>query len=66
MSYIDLRPDKTRQVQVFVDGPWHDAELQAYRQDADGTWRGWVRWTEAIGAQRCAWVREDRIRTPQG
>lgn len=60
--FEDLRPDRVREVRVLVDGTWWDAELQAYRRDAEG-WKGWVRWHEAIGAQRIAWLTEDRIRS---
>lgn len=62
MTYEDLRPDRVRAVQVLVDGRWWDAELEAYRRERDGTWLGWVRWAEAVGSTRIAWLGEDQIR----
>lgn len=62
MTYVDLRPDRVRPVQVLVDGTWHDAELEAYRRDPDGTWHGWVRWSPAIGATHIGWFTEEQLR----
>lgn len=52
MTYVDLRPHRCRQVQVEIDGEWLVGELEAYRQDPDGIWRGWVRWSEGVGKTR--------------
>lgn len=64
--FVDLRPHDVRPVQVLVDGRWWDAELEAYRREPDGTWLGWVRWSEAIGATRIAWLGKGRIRAVDG
>lgn len=62
MTYVDLRPDDTRPVQVLhADGTWYAGELQAYRRDGE-VWKGWVRYHVAIGAQHIGWFTEDRIR----
>lgn len=61
MTYVDLRPHDVRPVRVVVDGRWRDGELEAYRQDSDGTWRGWVRWSEGVGLTRIGRFREDAI-----
>ena len=63
MTYVDLRPHDVRPVRVLVDGRWWVGELEAYRQEHDGTWRGWVRWTEGIGVQRIGWFGEDALQS---
>jgi hypothetical protein len=40
MRYVHLRPDRTRPVQVHVNGSWHNGDLEAYRRDTDGVWQG--------------------------
>ena len=40
MTYVDLRPDDVRPVRVLVNGEWRERDLEAYRQDRDGAWRG--------------------------
>ena len=49
MPFEDLRPDRVRDVRVLVGGWWRVGELEAYREDSDGTWRGWVRWSGGTG-----------------
>lgn len=61
MTYVDLRPDDVRPVRVLVGDQWWDGELEAYRQEKDGTWRGWVRWSEGVGVTRIDWFGEDSI-----
>ena len=61
MTYEDLRPDNVRQVRVMVDGRWRNGELEAHRQNRDGTWRGWVRWSEGVGVTRIEWFGDDAI-----
>jgi hypothetical protein len=43
---------------VHVDEQWRDGQLEAYRRDRDGTWRGFVRWSEGVGMTRIAWLGE--------
>jgi hypothetical protein len=40
MTYVDLRGADTRPVRVHVDDQWREGQLEAYRRDRDGTWRG--------------------------
>ncbi len=61
MTYVDLRPDHVREVQVLVDGTWHVGDLEAYRHDRDG-WRGFVRWSVGPGLTRLGWHPEQRLR----
>ena len=62
MTFVDLRPWDTRTVRVLVDGQWREGDLEAYRQDSDGTWRGWVRWSEGVSKTRIGWFGEDSLR----
>lgn len=64
MTYTDLRTagGEVRAVEVLVDGQWTAGELEAYRQDGDGAWRGWVRWAAGVGQNRVDWFGEDRLR----
>jgi hypothetical protein len=48
-------------VRVHVDDEWRDGQLEAYRRDRDGTWRGFVRWSEAVGMTRVAWTDTTRL-----
>ncbi len=42
MTYVDLRPDDVRPVQVQLDdGIWVDGMLEAERK-VEGVWQGWV------------------------
>src|SRR4051794_32214903 len=61
MTYVDLRPRDVRLVRVLIDDQWRDGQLEAYRRDRDGTWRGFVRWSEGVGLTRIAWLAGDRI-----
>ena len=61
MTYVDLRPDNCRQVLIEIDGRSFVGELEAYRHDTDGVWRGWVRWSEGVGNTRIAWLSEGQI-----
>ena len=61
MTYVDLRPDRVREVQILVDGTWHVGDLEAYRRDRDG-WRGFVRWSVGPGLTHLGWFGEDRLR----
>jgi hypothetical protein len=62
MTYVDLRPDRVRLVQVLGDdGRWYDGELLAYRRDG-GVWSGWAHWTRAVGETLVGWFPEDRLR----
>ena len=63
MTYVDLRPDSTRQVRVLVTDTWREGELEAYRQARDGTWLGWVRWSEGVGQNHLEWFAEDAFET---
>ena len=63
MTYVDLRPDNTRPVQVLVDGSWHPGELLAYRQGAADLWIGYVRWSDTPGQNRLGWFSQEVIRT---
>lgn len=61
MTYVDLRPDATRPVQVLHDdGRWYAAELLAYRQ-TEGVWSGFVHYTVDVGEAFLRWLPEDRI-----
>ena len=61
MTYVDLRPSDVRPVRVLVGGRWFDGELEAYRRDPDGTWWGWVRWSEGSAARRIGWFGADEL-----
>jgi hypothetical protein len=64
VTYRDLRPDDTREVQVLHDdGAWYTGELEAYRK-TDGVWAGRVRYSVAVGAQHIGWFTEDRLKAP--
>lgn len=61
--YTDLRPWDVRPVEVLhTDGAWHFGELEGYRREPDGTWRGSVRYSVGVGMTHVAWLGEDRIR----
>ena len=61
MAYVDLRPDDVRPVRVLVNGVWWDGDLEAYRQDRDGAWRGYVRWSEGLSATKLGWFGEHEL-----
>lgn len=61
MTYVDLRPDDTRPVEVEQDGTWWLGQLECYRE-RDGVWEGRVRWAVGPGLQHLDWLGEDRIR----
>jgi hypothetical protein len=62
MTYVDLRGAAVRPVRIRVDDDqWHAGHLEAYRRDADGTWLGFVRWSEGVGMTRIAWLGEEQI-----
>jgi hypothetical protein len=42
------RPDQRPDVEVLVDGAWHQGELYAWRPTADG-WEATVRWRRGPG-----------------
>ena len=66
MTYVDLRPDDVRLVEVLADdGRWCAGELLAYRSQ-DGVWSGWVHWTAGVGATYVGWLDENRLRRPPG
>ena len=66
LTYVDLRPDNTRPVRVLVADTWRDGELEAYRQDPDGAWFGWVRWSEGVGLNHLDWFGVERFETMSG
>jgi len=45
-------------VRVLVDVQWRRGDLEAYRRDGDGTWLGFVRWSEGVGLTRIAGLGE--------
>ena len=60
MTYVDLRPTgDVRDIEVLVDGQCIGGELEPYRQDRDGTWRAWVRWSTGVEQNHLDWVRQD-------
>jgi hypothetical protein len=63
MTYVDLKADDYRDVQVLHrDGNWYTGELAAYRK-AGGVWEGFVRYTIAPGETYLGWFEEGRIRS---
>jgi hypothetical protein len=63
MTSVDLRPDCIREVQVVVDGTWHDGDLEAYCRDRDGVSYGYVRWSTGPGQpNHLGWYGEDQLR----
>lgn len=62
MTYVDLRPDDIRHVQVRLDdGIWVDGDLEVYRK-VEGVWSGQVRYSVGVGQQHIEWFEEGRIR----
>jgi hypothetical protein len=62
MTYVNLRPDNVRVVEVLADdGRWYRGELQGYRR-VDGVWWGDVMWTRDVGIRYVGWFPEDRLR----
>ena len=62
MTYIDLRPDNVRPVQVRLDdGLWVDGMLEAERK-VEGVWQGWVRYSTGLSDTYIGWFEEPRIR----
>ena len=62
MTYVDLRPEDYRAVQVQRDdGLWCDGWLEAYRQ-VEGVWSGYVRYSKQPGQNYLGWFEEPRIR----
>ena len=63
VTYVDLRPDNVRLVQVRLDdGLWVDGTLEAERK-VEGVWQGWVRYSTAVAATYVGWFEEPRIRS---
>jgi hypothetical protein len=61
--YLDLRPDRIREVQVLIDGTWHHGDLEAYRHDHHG-WAGYVRWSAGPGQPNyIGWYSEQQLRS---
>ena len=61
-TYVDLRPNGTRDVKVLVDGTWWPGEpLRATATTATG-WRGFVRHSTGLGANFVGWHPEERLR----
>lgn len=51
MTYIDLRPDNVRLVEVQLDdGRWTQGTLEVERK-VEGVWQGWVRYSVAPRAR---------------
>jgi len=62
VTYLDLRPDNVRPVQVRLDdGIWVDGMLEAERK-VEGVWQGWVRYTLNGSESYIGWFEEPRIR----
>jgi hypothetical protein len=62
MTYVDLRPDNVRPVQVQLDdGLWVDGMLVAERK-VEGVWQGSVRYTLDSSEPFTGWFEEPRIR----
>ncbi len=62
MTYVDLRPDDVRLVEVLADdGRWYPGELLAYRRQGDA-WSGWVHLAVGVGSTYVGWLPEDRLR----
>jgi len=63
-DYDDLRPDRVREVEVFVDDEWHLGDLEA-TDTLDGIWRGRVRYSRGLGTGNYLdWFSEPNIRRP--
>ncbi|WP_148576064.1 hypothetical protein [Nocardioides caldifontis] len=63
MTYVDLRPDNVRPVQVQLDdGLWVEGTLEVERK-VEGVWQGWVRYTVAVSETYVGWFEEPRIRS---
>lgn len=61
MTYIDLRPDDAKLVEVLLDdGRRVEGWLEAWRQDGDG-WRGWVRYSTGVAETRLGWFTAERL-----
>ena len=58
---MDLRPLAVRPVRVLVNEAWWDGDREAYRRDADGAWRGYVRWSEGLAATKLGWFGEQEL-----
>jgi hypothetical protein len=58
------RPDDVLP-RVLVDWRRWDGDLEACRREADGTWRGWVRWSEGVSVTTIGWFREPVLTTAQ-
>lgn len=43
------RPDERPDVEVRMDGVWHQGELRAWQQRDDGSWWANVQWRPAPG-----------------
>jgi hypothetical protein len=64
MSYVDLRPNRVRPVQVMdANGQWVSGLLEVYSEDLVG-WRGYVRFATGHGSTRLDWFTQDRVRQP--
>lgn len=50
-------------VQVLVNDTWHEGTLEHWRQNRDGGWEGWVRWSTGPGETRIGWHDQDDIRS---
>jgi hypothetical protein len=56
------RVDPPQRVQVHRDGSWHDARLEAWRQDGDEL-RAYVRYTVGAEMEPLEWVAAERVKT---
>jgi len=62
VSYVDLRPNRVRPIQVKVaDGQWTQGWLELYQQSSNG-WAGYVRYSVGSGQTRVEWLAADRVR----
>ncbi len=61
MTYIDLRPDDVKLVEVLLDdGRRVEGWLEAWRKDRDG-WRGFVRCSTGLAETRLGWFTEAQL-----
>jgi len=61
MTYVDLRPDDVRPVQVLHEGRWVDGDLEVYRR-LEGRWDGFVRYSTGFAETRIDWFEEGAVR----
>ena len=61
MTYVDLRPDDYRPVQVQLDDDvWCNGYLECYRQ-VKGVWSGFVGYSPEPGENYLGWFEEPHI-----